>query len=270
MSLANATRSEVTKQFTTSGWWVLLIVLAAYMTFQAGVLGAAFVFGGTGGAGGERTPLPTEGLAPYVYSISGTAGYVFPLLFGTLMVTTEFRHKLLTPTFLATPRRGQALAAKLLVAVLMGAMFAVVSVIVTVGVGALLFSIKDRPTELDQAATWALIGRSVLAQVLWALIGVGVGSIIRNQVAAIVVVLAFTQFVEPLLSVGAMFVKNLSEPLNYLPGGATSSLIGYSLLSVTGAGGTLLAWWAGALVLAGYAVVLTIIGGLTTWRRDVS
>ena len=40
---------------------------------------------------------------------------------------------------------------------------------------------------------------SVVALVLWALVGVGFGSVLTNQVAAIVVLLAFTQFVEPLL-----------------------------------------------------------------------
>ena len=39
MSLTAATRSEYTKQFTTSIWWVLAIVLAAYVAFTAAVLG---------------------------------------------------------------------------------------------------------------------------------------------------------------------------------------------------------------------------------------
>ena len=44
MSLVAATRSEYTKQFSTAGWWVLGIVLVAYVAFTAGVL--ALVFGG--------------------------------------------------------------------------------------------------------------------------------------------------------------------------------------------------------------------------------
>jgi hypothetical protein len=35
------------------------------------------------------------------------------------------------------------------------------------------------------------------------------------------------------------------------------------------AGGDTLEWWAGGLVLLGYAVVLVVIGLLTTWRRDI-
>ena len=31
-----------------------------------------------------------------------------------------------------------------------------------------------------------------------------------------------------------------------------------------------LEWWAGGLVLAGYTVVLVVLGHLLSWRRDVS
>ena len=42
MSLVNATRSEVSKQFTTSMWWILGVVLLAYVGFTAGGLAGAF------------------------------------------------------------------------------------------------------------------------------------------------------------------------------------------------------------------------------------
>ena len=41
MSLTAATRSETTKQFTTSIWWVLAVVLFAYVGFTAAVRGGA-------------------------------------------------------------------------------------------------------------------------------------------------------------------------------------------------------------------------------------
>ena len=37
----------------------------------------------------------------------------------------------------------------------------------------------------------------LLAFVLWVLVGIGVGALVRNQVGAIVGVLVFTQFLEP-------------------------------------------------------------------------
>ena len=56
---------------------------------------------------------------------------------------------------------------------------------------------------LGESDTWALVGRGVLAMALWATIGVGLGSLVPNQVAAIVIVIAFTQFVEPILRLAA-------------------------------------------------------------------
>src|SRR5690349_14471715 len=107
MSLAAATRSESTKQFTTSIWWLLAIVLAAYVAFTATAVGFVFSLAANGDLPGGNAPrLPAESLPQVLYSTATSVGYVFPLLIGTLMVTTEFRHKTLTPTFLATPRRG--------------------------------------------------------------------------------------------------------------------------------------------------------------------
>ena len=44
MSLPLATRSELTKQFTTSIWWILAVVLVVYVGATAG--GLAFALGG--------------------------------------------------------------------------------------------------------------------------------------------------------------------------------------------------------------------------------
>ena len=41
-SLANSTRSELTKQFTTSMWWILGLVLFLYIGLTAGGLAGTF------------------------------------------------------------------------------------------------------------------------------------------------------------------------------------------------------------------------------------
>jgi hypothetical protein len=59
----------------------------------------------------------------------------------------------------------------------------------------------------------------------------------------------------------------------YLPGAASDALVGASVFSASAAqtgGGETLEWWAGGLVLLGYAAVLVIVGYLVSWRRDVS
>ena len=201
MSLAHATRSEVTKQFSTSMWWILAIVLVAYVGFTAAVLGFVFAAASSGSLPGNAPQIPAEGLPAILYSTATAVGYVFPLLIGTLMVTTEFRHKTLTPTFLATPKRGVVLWAKIVVGIGVGVLFGVLGVLSSAVPAAGLLAGYGLGTDLTSADTWALFGRMILAFVLWVLVGIGVGALIRNQVGAIVGVLVFTQFLLSLIHI---------------------------------------------------------------------
>ncbi len=274
MSIVNATRSEMTKQFTTAMWWILAAVLLAYVGVTAGGLAATFGALATGAldTSATNTPaLPADVVPPLVYSLATSVGYVFPLLIGTLLVTNEFRHKTLTPTFLATPRRGVALGGKVIAGVLMGLLYAVVALLAAVGIGAGALALVGVDTRLGEGETWAMIARMVVAFVLWALIGIGVGTLVRNQVAAVVGVLAFTQFVEPILRTVAGFVDGLSSVTTALPGAASDALVSASIYtSIGGAAGSTLTWWGGGLILLAYAVVLLGLGYLVSWRRDVA
>lgn len=267
-----ATRAEFAKVFTTRIWWILLIILGGYVALLSGGLG--LLFGATSqgllGASEGVEGMPTTGLATMIYSTATSIGYVFPLLLGALATTGEFRHQTLTPSFLATPKRGIVLSAKSIALFLIGAGFGVVAIACSVGAGSAALAGFDIDTALDSSDTWALIGRSVLAMAIWSILGVGLGSVIPNQVATIVVVLAFTQFVEPILrSVGAL-ADWIGTVTQWLPGAASDALVGASFYGAMGASGAQLEWWAGGLVLLGIALVVTVLGWLATWSRDVT
>jgi hypothetical protein len=103
---------------------------------------------------------------------------------------------------------------------------------------------------------------------VWGMVGVGMGALVPNQVASIVIILAFTQFVEPITrSVLAVF-ESVSSVAAYLPGAAGEAMAGSSFYSVAGA--EVLERWQGGLVLVAYAVLFCAIGWFTTLRRDVS
>ena len=111
---------------------------------------------------------------------------------------------------------------------------------------------------------------SLLASVLWALFGLGLGALIRSHVAAVVVALA-----------------------SYAGGYAVVELVFHTLYDLTHQGWILAApviapavassvmitpgqsfphappQWAGAVVMAGYALVLAAAGIAQTLRRDV-
>ncbi|WP_233563681.1 ABC transporter permease [Cryobacterium tepidiphilum] len=265
--------AEFTKVTSTRIWWVIALVLFGYIAVLAGGLSALFggVQSGAIGSsmGGGQAPPPAQ-LPALIYSFASSVGYVFPVLLGALAVTGEFRHQTLTPTFLAVPRRGRVLAAKLTTLFGFGAVLGVVALLASVGVGALVMGTFGVDPVLGESDTWALIGRSVLAMALWAAVGVGLGVLVPNQVATIVIVLAFTQFIEPLLRLASTFTDATAGIGRFLPGAASDALVGASFFSIAAPGASVLEWWQGGLVLLAYAVVLTVIGYLVTWRRDVT
>lgn len=278
MILANAARSELTKQLTTSIWWILALVLVVYIGVTSASLAFVFSASSTGALAAGAPQIAREGIAPLLYGLASSVGYVFPLLVGTLMVTSEFRHQTLTPSFLATPRRDVLLVAKAGVGIVLGVFFGALGVIATVAPAAALLAAFGLDTQLGSTDMWAQFGRTIIAFVLWVLVGLGVGTLVRNQVGAIVGVLAFTQFVEPIVRVAATFVESLSGVTRLLPGAASDALVGSSIFTSAIVGGgaadaaatEVLAWWAGGLVLLAYAAVLLVVGYATSWRRDVT
>ena len=275
MSVLRALGSEFEKVFTTRMWWLLALLLVGYVAFLAGGFGAFLgwaVENPDAAANAGNTQLPPDlRLAPLIYSFASSIGYVFPVLLGALAVTGEFRHRTLTPTFLAEPHRSVVLGAKFVSELLLGAGFGVIAFLTSVGTGAAALAAFGLDTELGEPDTWALIGRGVLAMALWATIGVGLGSLVPNQVAAIVIVLAFTQFIEPILRLAASLNDVTATIGQFLPGAASDALVGASFYSIASVGAAeSLDWWQGGLVLLAIGVVATLIGGATTWRRDVT
>ncbi len=276
MTFLNALSAEFAKLFTTRLWWILALTLFLYVGVMAGGLGALFGWAATNvdaGASAGVSPLPQGlNLHAVIYSMATTIGYVFPVLLGAFAVTGEFRHQTLTPTFLATPRRGIVLSAKVLAMLIVGAGLGVVAWVATVGLGAAALGAFDLETGLGAEDSWTMIARGVLAMALWAAVGVGLGTLVPSQVAALIIVIAFTQFVEPTLRLAASFNEVTASIARFLPGAASDALVGASFYSVAmpGGGGEALLWWQGGIILLAIAVAATVGGYFTSWRRDVT
>ncbi|HEY0217580.1 MAG TPA: ABC transporter permease [Cellulomonas sp.] len=266
-------RSEYRKLVTTRSWWVLLLVMAAYLAFLGAVMGFAFTIGSGDAAGGATTDLPQDldplAVVTAVYTLAASLGYIFPVLVGALSVTGEARYRTLTPTLLAEPRRTRLVAAKLLASVPLGLLFGIVGAGTTVAAGAAVLALRGEPTLLSDPQVLRIVAQTVLALTVWCVVGVGFGCALPNQVVAIVVLLAFTQFVEPLLRVLLLQVDALAGVVRFLPGAAGEAISGGSFYASSGLG-DILAPWQGALVLLGYAVALATLGRLTTFRRDIT
>lgn len=263
--------SEYRKLVTTRMWWVLLIIMTAYMALTAGMLAALFGMGESGSLGAEGAPvsmMSDEQITAAVYTTAVSFGYVFPAVIGVMSFGGEFRHKTITDTLLAVPHRTRLLGAKLISALPMGLMYGVAGTAGCVAVGAGIFAAFDIDPMLSSGETWEIIGRSVLALTMWLITGVALGAWLTNQVAAIVVLLVFTQFVEPIVR---MFLPQLSwgeGVAKYLPGAAGDAIAGGSFFSTVGT--ELLPMWQGVIVLAAYTVVFALVGRLTSLARDIS
>ena len=270
MTFLRAVSAEFRKILTTRLWWVLALIAFGYVGFTAVAIG--FSLSVTPEEAGMS--LPDGFLAPLVYSMATSIGYVFPVIFGAMSITSEVRHRTLGTVFLATPNRSVVLAAKAIAGLVIGAVYGVAALAASVGLGAAVLTAVGAETLLDESDTWALIGRVVLAMALWGVVGVALGVLIPSQIGSIVTIIAFTQFVEPMLRIAAAFVDWLGEIGRFLPGAAGDALVGASFFSVFAGGGgggpAPLEWWQGGLVLAAYALVLGAIGAVTTWRRDVT
>ena len=260
--------AEYRKLVSTRMWWVLLIALAAYLVFIGGVLAFSLVFAPEDQSGGVT--LHGVDAATAIYGLTNGIGYVFPLVIGSLAMTTEFRHQTITQSLLVEPRRSVFLGAKLLATIPVGLLYGVVATLaVVLGSAPLLAGWGDGAFLTDPDVVEVLL-LSVVVTALWAVIGVAFGSVLPNQVAAIVVILAFTQFVEPIARV-ALGAFDLTDGIaRFLPGAAADGLIGASFFASYGGGsGDLLPRWAALLVLLGYGAALALVGRFTTLRRDV-
>jgi len=264
--------AEYRKFFTTRMWWVLLVTMAGYMAFIAGIMAFSLTSDPSSmNMGGSDVPLviPPLDLALAVYTLAPTLGYVFPVIVGAMSVTGEFRHQTITPTFLAEPRRTLVLGAKLLASIPMGVLYGVTTVACTIGVGAgVLAAMGEDPMlgepEVLRTALW-----SAVALAIWTVVGVGFGAALKNQVVSIVVILAFTQLVEPVLRVALGMIDGAEGIAKWLPGAAGEAIAGSSFYNVSGLG-DLLSRGQGVVVLIAYGLVLAAIGRLTTFRRDIT
>lgn len=261
--------AEFAKVFGTRLWWLLAIILIAYVGTAAGGIALALAFAPDALSSPGGVPS-TAAVAPLVYSMASAAGFAFPVILGALSVTSEVRHRTLTTTFTAIPRRGIVLAGKAVVGLAFGAVLGVVGFTTSVGLGALGLGLGGIDTQLGDSDIWAMVGRGILAMAIWGFVGVGLGVMVPSQIGSIVSIIAFTQFIEPLVRLAGGLLEPVGEVVRFLPGAAGDALVGASFYTLMGATGSTLEWWQGGLVLAGYGLLFLLIGRATFWRRDVT
>ena len=268
--MGGAIKAELRKFFTTRMWWgmaigIFLCGAALAVVFALVVPGSR---SGPGGQGGPPAPgLDNVTMVSTVYTAGLSIAYLLTLTIGVMSIGSEYRHMTITSTFLATPKRVHVMVAKVTSLLGIGVFYGLVFLVGSVGVGATTIAIKGYPPIPEAGTIGRTLALSLLVLGLWALIGLGVGILIPNQVAAILIAVGAAWIVFPLGGVLLGFVSWGKSIVPYLPSEATSAMVG-ALNSNTNV--KLLSWWAGALVLVAYATLMAGIGSLLTVRRDVT
>jgi ABC-2 type transport system permease protein len=249
-------RAEWTKLFTTRVWVGLLLGGCAL----AGAFAALLT--GFAGVSGDRGPgLPPVGSPQFEQAAFavGSNATVMLLILGIIGMTQEYRHRTATPTFLTTPRRGRVVIAKLLAYAAAAIPFALVILAVGVLVVEVYAGGRGAAPSLS-GDNLQIIGGVWAALVVYAVIGVGIGALLRNQVGAIVGALVYLYVVEPVIR----SIPATAPAFKWLPGGALEAMTA-TLNDVD-----LLTRWQGALVLLGYGLVAAVLGTFLAVRRDVT
>lgn len=249
--MKNLIRAELLKLRTTRMFYG---TVAAALLFVPLTVAIAIQTAGKDGRGAAQTT--SEGVRNVLSAAS--SGTIVVLIIGILIMAGEFRHNTATSTFLVSPDRKRVVGAKLIAATIVGAGIAVVASVIALAVAIPWLAAKHVHVSLFSGDVGVVLFGAVAATALYALVGVGLGSLIRNQTAAVVVALVWVTVVEGLL---ITFLPSFGR---WLPGGAVEALT-----SVASPKGGLLPMWGGAILFATYGLAFATAGTRFVLRRDI-
>jgi ABC-2 type transport system permease protein len=247
--------AEFDKLFSTRLWlWLLLASFALTALF----LSFTLAFHGAEAHGGPALDTPQG--QRNLFADAGAAG-VFALLLGVIAVTGEFRHQTATATFLATPSRGRVITAKLISYALVGIGLGVATVLLAIAVAVPWLGAINIELSLTSNGIPGTLAGVVGGAALFALLGVGIGALVRNQIAAVVGALVYLFVIEPF----ARAIPTIRDYYKYLPGGASEAMT-----ATTDPVVAILQPWQGATLLVAYALAFAVLGSWLAMRRDVT
>jgi quinol-cytochrome oxidoreductase complex cytochrome b subunit len=244
-------RAELLKLRTTQVWfWMLLLAIAVGVLAVVATLASNDV----------KSPADV----PLLFA-NANGAIVTAFILGVLGITTEFRYQTITSTVLQTPSRWTVVAAKLLSYAIIGLAYALACLAVQLMIALPWLSAKGIDFSLsDPDLRRAIFGFPVIF-LLFAIMGIGVGALLRNQIVAMVVGLVFLLALENIL----VAIPKVRNAYPYLPGGAMQGVLypadepgpdGVDLFSTTGS----------LLVLLAWALIPALIGAAYTLTRDIT
>lgn len=240
-------RTEIRKLTTTKLPWAFFAVLLVIAGLDAAVV--AFGTDSDGSKAFVATAADQLSLMAFAFNaMLGTA------LFGAIAAAREYGHATVVPTFLTSPRRHRAVLAQLTAILLAGAILALVGhALVAAGV-ALALRTTEYGFLVSTINLTQLLAAAALAGAVGAILGAGLGIIIRNIGGAVTTVV-LVLFVIPPLS-----AQLLTDAAPWIPTSLTAVVSGTSVE---------VGIWAALTATVAWALVPAAAGLLAVQRRDV-
>jgi ABC-2 type transport system permease protein len=291
-------RSEIRKITTTNAWWLFGIasLFITGLTLWANLANAANNIAiarspvvepkfPPGAGPGDVPPdaqaeiaqahdlhLQAVRAAGDVFTSGQFFGLVLVMLLGVLVITNEYQYQTATATFLTTPHRTRVVFGKLAAAIGLGFLFWLVSQAISLTAGLIFFHNIHLTNSLGEWSVQRAMLFNLLAYLLWAVFGFGLGTLIRSQIgstvtAMIVYLIGYAGGIAAFILIRTFVIHKdgVLTAAVILPPIASQIMISPDKLYPQSA-----AWWVGALVMGGWGLLAGLAGILLTRRRDIS
>jgi hypothetical protein len=253
--MLNLIKSEVLKIRSTQVWfWMMVLVVAITL---AATLGTVLTI---------DSSTPERGINYFsIWTNFGVAGVALVVL-GLLGLTTEFRHKTITPTLLATPSRWQLLIGKALAYVVFAIPYGLLCLLVNLVTAWICLDAKGLPIHFTDGAVGGMV-RNFVALVLLAFFGLGLGALIRNQAAGMVIGILYLS----VLNIFFAGIPGLRRVYLFEPAGALNAFtsrdrnnygLSDDVIHVSPV--------AGGVILLAWCLIVLAAGGYFSLNRDIS
>ncbi len=248
MTWLRLVRAEIRKLTTTKMPWGFLAVLVVIAGIDAAVV--AFGTDMDGSKAFIATAADQQSLMAFAFNaMLGTA------LFGAIAAAREYGHGTVVPTFLTSPRRLRTALAQLTALLLAGALLALVAQALVITAVAAALPSTQYGFMVSAAGLIRLLAASTLAGAIGAVLGAGLGTVIRNLGGAVGAAVLLLFVIPPLA------VQLVNDAASWIPPTLFGVISGVSSEISLGAALTAVIAW---------ALLPAAAGLLTIERRDVA
>lgn len=281
-------RSEALKIRTTNPWWIFGIGLITttglalwfnmaqasyYLSEEARNVNTADLPPDQAGRAAAEIAAQSQ-VATQAANIFTSGQYfagLFVMMIGILLVTNEYYHQTATTTFLTTPLRSAVVTAKLITAGLLAVVYWMVSTAISLAGGVIFFNAKHFDNHLDTWSVQRAILFNLLVFLLWGVLGVGFGALIRNQIGATITAAVLYTVGSQIVGVVFFVIREFLIKEDWVlklvvvvPSEAARIFVTATQLPQAPP------YWVGGIVLLAYGIVGSVVGTMIMRRRDVS